>query len=58
MHTSRYFIQQLEKTVRQNRREIASEAAKKAGHKETPKTPAVKLAFDRNAKSYQMGRGS
>ena len=55
MHTSRFYIQQLEKAVRQNRRRTASEEAKKAGKKETPKTPAVNLGFDRNAKSYQMG---
>lgn len=56
MHVSRYYIQQLEKSIRQSRRKTASEVAKKAGAKETQKTPAVRLTRDRNTKSFEMPR--
>ncbi len=56
MHVSRFYIQKLEQAVRQSRRRTASEVAKKAGAKETQKTPAVNFQHDRNAKSFEMPR--
>lgn len=56
MHVSRYYIQQLEKAVRQSRRRTAAEEAKKAGSNETRKTPGVNLGRDRNAKAFEMPR--
>ena len=56
MHVSRYYIQQLEKAVRQSRRRTAAEEAKKAGSNKIRKTPGVNLRHNRKAKTYEMPR--